>query len=888
MSLAMPVSDADAELTALLNRGGNRQALRDWLETQAKRDEQDFDQDVPVEILIKRRAQRIDWLLQHLWAHFGLQHLQDIALLAVGGYGRGELHPHSDIDILVLLKDSSQEHLHKKLEQLITLLWDLRLVIGHAVRTVDECENAARDDLTVMTNLMEARLVCGDPRLSTALRDHLSPVQMWPPDAYFKGKLEEQQNRHRKYEGTAYKLEPNLKSSPGGLRDIQNIHWIAKRRFGDQSLLAMTRRGVFLPQEYRALTRCQLFLWRVRFALHLVAGRAEDRLLFDHQKAVAARLGYVDKPGKLAVEQFMKQYFRAVLTVRNLHELLSELFSEVMLASLHDEEPVFIDHYFQQRGDRIELRDFSSFQSHPETMLLIFVHMAERSGLQRISASTIRALRHARPQLNHRYRQNPKHQALFLRLLRSRANLWQALRAMKRTGILSAFIPAFGQITGQMQFDRFHHFTVDEHTLFLLHNISRLTDPKYIGSFPHAERIMQRLVQPEILYLAGLFHDIGKGRGGDHSELGAVDALEFCTQIGLSDDEAQLVAWLVRQHLSMSLVAQRRDITDPDVIQDFARLVGDEQHLELLYVLTICDIRATNASLWNGWKDALLRDLYLATRECLRRGAPLLQADVSASTREDALNRLQEKFDDLTPVHDLWRSFGADYFPKVTGETLAWITETLLTQSEQQEGPLVVYRQHPNAGGTEILIFVHDQEFLFAAITALLAQKRVSIQAATIHTTPYDMGLDSFIVLEETGEPVTDLKRLQGIQRHLQQHLKDVSKVPLAMQQSSSKRQPFELRTEIHFHQDLRRQRTMLELITLDRPGLLARVGAAFKYCDVVLHNSKIVTLGERVEDVFFITDRELRPVSSATQQQLDHMIRLLLDATSLKKPELT
>ena len=878
--------DADAELNALLDLSIDRQALRSWLETQATKDAKDFDEGLSVETLIKRHAMRMDWLLQHLWRHTGLQQHADIALLAVGGYGRGELHPQSDIDILILLKNAVDNQIKPAIEQLITLLWDLKLVVGHAVRTVSECEAAARDVLTVMTNLMEARLLCGDPRLSSALRDHLSPVQMWPPDAFFKGKLEEQHLRHQKFEGTAYKLEPNIKSSPGGLRDIQNIHWIAKRRFGDQSLLGMSRRGVFLPQEYRALIRCQMFLWRVRYALHLEVGRAEDRLLFDHQKAVAARLGYIDKPGKLAVEQMMKQFFRAVLTVRNLHDLLAELFSEVMIGTHGHVEPEVIDNYFQQRGNRIELREFDCFEQHPETMLLIFVHIAEREGIEHIGASTIRALRHARAKMNNGYRSNPKTQSLFLRMLRARTNLWSALRAIKRTGMLSAYIPAFGQITGQMQFDRFHHFTVDEHTLFLLHNLVRLTDPKYRGSFAHAERIMQRLVQPEILYLAGIFHDIGKGRGGDHSELGAVDALQFCTDIGLTDEDAQLVAWLVRQHLSMSLVAQRRDITDPDVIQDFAQLVGSERQLELLYVLTICDIRATNASLWNGWKDALLRDLYLATREYFRRGTAISLADHSARVREDALSRLAHVFSDMNPVHDLWRTFGADYFKKVNGESLAWITETLLKRDAEHDGPLVSLRQHPSAGGTEILIFVHDQEFLFAAITALLAQKRVSIQAATIHTTPYDMGLDSFIVLEDGGEPITDAKRLQGIQRHLQQHLKDVTTVPLTLQKARAKTQPFEVKTEIRFFQDERRQRTMLELITLDRPGLLARIGAAFKYCDVLLHNAKIVTLGERVEDVFFITDRELRPVSFDTQQQLDHMIRLLLDAESLQKPE--
>ena len=879
MNQPLPAAEADKDLSALLACGADRDALRDWLQGQTERDAIAFDAGAPVETLVRRRAQRIDWLLQHLWSALGLQAQAEIALLAVGGYGRGELHPQSDVDILLLLKKAPDAVLGKQLEQLITLLWDLKLTVGHAVRTIDECEAAARDDLTIMTNLMEARLLCGDMGLSARLRDHLSPVQMWPPDAFFRGKVDEQKARHKKFEGTAYKLEPNLKSSPGGLRDIQNIQWIAKRRFGDQSLLAMTRRGIFLPQEYRALTRCQLFLWRVRYALHLVAGRAEDRLLFDLQKAVAERLGFIDQPGKLAVEQFMKQYFRAVLTVRNLNDVLVELFSEVMLGTHQKSEPELIDGHFQQRDGLLELRELDSFAKHPETLLSVFVVLAETPGLTGLSATTLRLLRHSRPRVNAAFRADPRHQQLFIRILRARANLAVALFALKNTGILGAFVPAFAQITGQMQFDRFHHYTVDEHTLFLLRNLVRLSDPQTAGLFPHAERIMQRLVQPELIYLAGLFHDIGKGRGGDHSELGAVDALAFCKQIGLSDADAELVSWLVQSHLAMSLVAQRKDITDPDVIAEFAAKVGTVQRLELLYVLTMCDIRATNASLWNGWKDALLRDLYLATKEYLRRGSALLPADVEALVRDEALQKLAERGIASEPVHDLWRLLGGDYFAKVNGETLAWVTEQLLAQPDDSDEPLVAARQLPAAGGTEFLVYVHDQEFLFAAITALLAQKRVSIQAATIHTTPYGMGLDAFVVLEEDGQPVLDLKRLQSIQRHLQQHLRDVSKVPLNLQQSSSKRQPFVLETRIAFSNDARRQRTALELITLDRPGLLARIGAAFKYCDLLLHNAKIITLGERAEDVFFITDRESRPLTAEKQQQLEHMLRLLLDS---------
>ncbi len=855
--------------------------LRAFLKEHADRHEKLFDTGAPVTQLVHARAEIIDALLQHLWQQFGLHNNHEIALMAVGGYGRAELHPHSDIDLLIV---------HHKcelpldvLEQFVALLWDLRLTIGHSVRSLEECAIVARDDLTIMTNLMDARLLCGDPVMLVLLQKQLSPVLMWPADAFFRGKRDEQYARHRKFEGTAYKLEPNLKSSPGGLRDIQNIYWCAKRRFGESSLQAFTRRGVLLPSEYRAITRCLHFLWRVRYALHCVAARAEDRLLFDLQIQVAERLGFSDAPGKRAVEQFMKQYFRAVLTVRNLNELLIQLFDEVLIGHHGEIAPEKIDDWFQHRQGRIELIDKHTFKNHPEAMLKIFVRIAENAHLNGINAQTLRQLRENRSRIDNVFRANPRHQQLFVRLLRARENLAVALFLIKETGVLGAFVPDYAAITGQMQFDRFHHYTVDEHTLFLLRNIVRLSESKQAGLFPHAEQIMQRQVAPEIMYLAGLYHDIGKGRGGDHAELGAVDALAFCREIGLSDDDAELVAWLVQKHLAMSHVAQRKDINDPDVIAEFAELVGSEQRLELLYVLTMCDIRATNASLWNSWKDALLRDLYLATADFLRRGTTLSSADMAQRTREAALLRLQEQGFGAQAVHDLWRTLGADYFTKVNAEQLVWVTTTLLHQHNPDD-VLVASRQNHEMGGTEILVYVNDQDYLFAAITALLAQKKVSILSATIHTTPYGKGLDSFLVMEETGVPVTDAPRLQSIQRHIAQHLRDAAKVVLNLSQTQHRRQPFELPTQIAIHNDDRKQRSRLELITLDRPGLLARVGAAFKYCDIVLHNAKIVTLGERAEDVFFISNHELHALNNEQQQQLIHRLNSLLETPASTK----
>lgn len=867
--------------TALQDCGTDATNLRQLLEVQAQLHEQWFASGTPAAKLIAARAELIDALLRHLWHCFGFDQQQACALIAVGGYGRAELHPWSDIDLLILYDEHASPP-PANMEAFVALLWDLKLNPGHSVRTVAECTIAARDDLTVMTNLLDSRLLVGEAMLVVQLQKALSPMLMWPPDAFFRGKLEEQYARHRKFEGTAYKLEPNLKSSPGGLRDIQNIYWVAKRRFGDSSLPAFTRRGLLSLSEYRALTRCLNFLWKVRYALHLAAGRAEDRLLFDLQISVAERLGYIDTKEKRGVEQFMKQYFRCILTVRNLNELLLQLFDEVLIGRHGEIAATKLDAHFQHRQGHIEITQPDTFTEFPEALLLIFVHIAEQTALTGITAPTLRLLRENRHHIDKNYRATPRHQQLFIRLLRARGNLALALFLMKDTGVLGALVPAFAAITGQMQFDRFHHYTVDEHTLFLLRNLVRLAEPQHAGLFAHAERIMQRQVAPEIIYLAGLFHDIGKGRGGDHAELGAIEALHFCSEIGCSDDDAELVSWLVAKHLAMSHTAQRKDINDGDVIAEFAQLVGSQQKLELLYVLTMCDIRATNASLWNSWKDALLRDLYLATSEYMRRGVAVLPADIAARVREDALQELLAKGFASNDIHDLWRTLGADYFNKNSADQLVWITQILLQQPDSDE-PLVVMRQNAQMGGTELMVFIEDQDALFAAITALLAQKKVSIQAATIHTTPYGMGLDSFIVLEENGAPINDIARMQGIQRYLAQHLHDSAKTALNLQHVSTRRLPFELPTQISFHSEVRKQRTAIQIITLDRPGLLARVGAAFKYCGVVLHSAKIVTLGERAEDVFFVTNHEQQALSGEQQQQLEQWLRTFIDKPAVE-----
>lgn len=874
------LAELQGELTRALS-GGQSLAATGKAYLKAGQDvlEQAFDAGEPVEELVAGRAALVDALLLASWRAQALD--GRLALVAVGGYGRGELHPHSDIDILVLTAPELDAATREALEAFLTGLWDHGLAVGHAVRSVAECAEAAAADITICTNLLEARLLAGSEALFAAMQEAAGPARAFPGGEFFEAKFNEQKQRHYKTLSTAYKLEPNLKSSPGGLRDLQTIAWVLKRHYGAKTLHELVDLGYLSEAEYKALLSCQSYLWKLRYGLHLVAGRGEDRLLFDYQRLLAARLGYEDQEHSLAIEQMMKRYYRSVMQIRELNDMLLNLFAEDILKRGAGDPVVLLDEHFQLRGDTIEARDPAVFERQPAALLEIFAHVAENGKIRAIRASTLRRIREAVPRIDEAFRAVPEHHALFLRILRGRKGLDKALALMKRYGVLAAYVPAYGKITGQMQYDMFHVYTVDEHTLFLLLNIYRFGKPEHAHEFPLCSHIVSKLEKPELLYLAALFHDIGKGRGGDHSVLGEGDARGFCQSQGLSEHDAHLVAWLVRQHLTMSKTAQSKDINDPDVINAFARKVGDQLHLDYLYALTVADIRATNETLWNSWKDALLRDLYLSTKRALRRGLenPINRAERIQDIQLDARALLEAARVPSREVEALWAQLGEDYFLKNSASQVAWHTAGILRHDARDE-PLIMLRKHASEGGTEIFIYIRDQDNLFAAITTLLAQKGLSILDATIHTAQNGFCLDSFVVLEEDGQPVNDPRRIKSIEKLLEKELRHVEQCPLVLQRRTPRRiAHFAVSTTVNFLPDLQAGRTAMEVITLDRPGLLSRIGHAFRAHGVRLHNAKIVTLGEKVEDMFFISDHDDAPLTDpARQDALRATIQRFLD----------
>ena len=820
-----------------------------------------------VEQLVRDRADFIDAVLCRAWDLF-LPAGSEAALIAVGGYGRGELHPASDVDVLILT-GPDPEVLASPIERFVILLWDMGLEIGHSVRSVPQCVAEAQGDVTVITNLLETRHIRGDAALYEELCVAVGPDQIWPSDAYFSAKLTEQEGRHRKFDDTAYNLEPNIKENPGGLRDIQIIGWVAKRHFGARTMQDLVGHGFLTEHEYRDLMAGQTHLWQIRFALHLLTRRHEDRLLFDYQRALATELGYQDDRNNLAVEQFMQDYYRTVMRLNRLNEMLLQLFREAIVLKNDLGPPLPINRRFQARNGYVEVVDNGIFARKPLAMLEIFLVLQQHPELHGVRASTIRLIRAHRHLIDDRFRQDIKARSLFMEILRQPTGITKALQRMNRYGILARYIPAFGNIVGRMQYDLFHVYTVDEHTLRLIRNLRRFSVPQLTNEFPLCSRTFECLPKPHLLYLAGLFHDIAKGRGGDHSLLGARDAWDFCKLHELSDYDARLVTWLVEKHLLMSMTAQRKDIEDPEVVQAFAAEVGDFNRLSYLYLLTVADMRATNPKRWNSWKNSLLSQLYTSARNTLARGLdrPQDQDILVAQKQTEARALLARQGHVGDAVTDLWRSLTFDYFLQSTPEEIAWQTGLVLDSGDDLSQPLVEIRSAPRGGATEIFLCVNDRDNLFAHSTALLDQLALTVQAARIQTADHGCAMNTFFVLEEDGSLVSSPAREEEIIMTLRVGLSEPDSFDAAVTRRVPRQlKHFDIPVEILFDQDETNQRTELRLRSCDRPGLLCRVGQAFAEHGVRLNNARIATLGAVAEDTFHLTDHENRPITDPDQ----------------------
>ncbi|MBO6850644.1 MAG: [protein-PII] uridylyltransferase, partial [Marinobacter sp.] len=850
-------------------------------------DVQAFRRVADVRALVHSRADTVDTVLRLIWNRYPFAASSDISLIAVGGYGRGELHPHSDIDLLILTRSGIRKEWQEDLGAFITLLWDLKLDIGHSVRSIEENKAAAREDITILTNLLETRTIAGPDELREILSEEVYSDDVSSDRDYFIAKRQEQQQRHQKYGDTEYNLEPNVKGSPGALRDIQTIGWITKRHFGLQNIADLTRFSILTEEEHQILFQGESFLWRLRFGLQLIADRNENRLLFDHQRALAEMLGYKDEGKRLGVELMMQSYYRTVLALAELADVILQYYDEAILGAGDADDIQPLNKRFQIRNRYIEAVNNQVFAYAPYSIMEIFVLMAQHPEIKGIRATTIRSLRAHRHLIDDAFRGDLAVTSLFMELLRTPHALDQTLSAMKKYNVLGRYLPEFGQIIGQMQHDLFHIYTVDAHTMRVIRNMVRMTSPEARTEFPLASRLIHRLPKLETLFIAGLYHDIAKGRGGDHSELGAIDAETFCEQHHLSARDTQLISWLVENHLLMSMTAQRKDISDPDIIHAFAQAVPSQAHLDYLYVLTVCDISATNPKLWNTWRASLLRQLFIETKRALRRGTetPVDRQEWVRATQSEAREILRAQNMTDEQIDGIWNTLDEDYFLQDSTVDIAWQTAAIIRHGDNPD-PLVLIRDTrggPTDGYSQIIIYMRDRVALFAATTAVLEQLNLNIVDARISSGESPFSVSSYVVLDEKGKPLgIDPARKDRVRKRLIEELDDPDDYPDIIHRRTPRQlKHFAFPTEVTLSNDTINQRTVIEVITPDRPGLLARVGQVLLEHRVRLTNAKIATLGERVEDVFFVTDEQGEQISDpAVCQTLQEDLRTMLDDT--------
>jgi [protein-PII] uridylyltransferase len=845
-------------------------SYRDWLAGVDQQLQQQFEQQAEISSLLTARSAALDHLIRQVWSEICAD-LQTISLVAVGGYGRGELHPQSDLDLMVLVTDASMEAYEEPVGRFLTFLWDLKLNVGHSVRSLNDCAEQARADVSVMTNLMEARLLCGSAELLDQMCERLAIDQMWSGRDYFVAKLEEQKQRHHRFHDTVFNLEPNLKEGPGGMRDIQTLSWVAKRHFGVNSLAGLVDVGFLEPEEGQSLLAGKLYLWRLRWALHQIAGRPEERLLFDYQRELAHQFGFRDEHDQnLAVEQFMQTFFRTVMHLERLNERLLQAFDEEFLEVEASQSIEIIDTEFQSRNGYLEALSDQVFINRPASLLGVFLVLQKRPELRGMRASTIRLLRRNLDLIDDDFRTSREAQQSFMTLLRGRGNVPELLSLMHRYEVLGRYLPEFGRVSGRMQFDLFHVYTVDQHTLSVLQYMHNIAAAGSEQSYPMFSTIHARLQKPELLLLAGIFHDIAKGRGGDHSQLGEDDARRFCRLHRLSEADTNLVCWLVGNHLVMSVTAQRQDISDPDIVNSFARAVGNLVYLDYLYLLTLADISGTSPKLWNSWKASLLSELYISARQAIQRGLenPLRRSEWIDATRREAAELLTDAGWSQAELETIWAELPDGYFLRHSAEQVAWQSGEM-RRARETALPWINTRQQGGHGTTEVFVYSRNRDGTFATILAVLGQLELNIVDARVFNTSDDRVVDTFQVFERGGKPVQREQLLQRIRDRLADALSAESLQPTPVEKPLPGRLRHFLRpTEINFGPG-GEQRTQMELICSDRPGLLATVARVMFENRVRVHAARIATFGEKVEDYFLITDFQDAPLSKPAQERL-------------------
>jgi [protein-PII] uridylyltransferase len=809
-----------------------------------------------------------DVLLADIWHTLNVN--QNNTLIAVGGYGRGELYPYSDIDLLILTHENitsdstSSENKQSDVEAFIGVLWDIGLNVGHSVRNLAECMTEAHNDITVQTNLIESRLLVGKQSHYQAFA--VSVANAIDLGTFFKAKIQEQDNRYTKYNDSAYSLEPNIKESPGGLRDLHTVLWLTRALQLSETqqsnvptlpnpresfLLVLQHHNLISLHEKRQILRHQQNLQRLRIRLHFLSNRREDRLLFDYQNALANDLGYVNTSRKRASEQLMQSYYRSVKFISLMNEILVKSLQTYAL----DNKPIVIsiNNDFEAHNHYLEVKNASVLAENPSTILEAFLIWQTNTQLKGMGPTLLRNMQRVKKLVNRDFRQNPFNRKLFIAILSQPNGVNHILRAMNRYGILGCYIPAFGKIIGQMQHDLFHVYTVDDHILNVLANLRRFAKPDLKHEFPLCTQLFAKFDAPHILYLAALFHDIAKGRGGDHSMLGTLDARRFCQAHYLPKADIELVAWLVEAHLKMSSTAQKLDLADPEVITQFAHFVKNERRLTALYLLTVADIRGTSPTVWNAWKARLLESLFYATTNALKDTKTY--SDVMIHERKVTASAKLAHYDlHLSAYQHLWQQLGEQYFSRYESNEIAWHSR-LLTPHLHTLHTIVRARLSPHGEGIQIMIYTKDRSDLFARICNFFDRMAYTIVEAKIFTTHHGYALDSFIVLDTSGSAVSYQGLLKFIEVELTHKIETSNPLEAPLKGRISRQvKHMPIQTNIAITKNSESYQHQLNVIASDKPGLLATLAHILLNNGIVLHNAKINTLGNRAEDTFLIS----------------------------------
>ncbi len=821
-----------------------------------------FERGGAVHRLLQGLSGLTDRYVRQAAAHTGVSRFA--AILAVGGYGRAELFPGSDVDLLVIPRAAPDSQEQGRIATLVQSLWDMGLAIGHAVRTVPECGQQASQDATVMTSLLESRLICGPRGVFSAFREGLAEVL--DARSFLRAKLLEQQQRHTKYEDTPYSLEPNCKESPGGLRDLQVLLWVARAAGLGASWEEMARNGLLTAAECSQIKKTQRHLKLIRARLHIVARRREDRLVFDLQHALAAAFGIEGNATRRASEMLMQTYYHAAKTVVQLNTLVllsveQRLYPEAAIESTP------LDQTFCVRAERLDIVDDLVFERAPNEILRAFFTWECRPELKGMTPRLLRALWHARGRMDAEFRRAPVNRALFLSILQQSRGVLHTLRLMNQWSVLGGYLPVFRRIVGQMQHDLFHVYTVDQHILMVVRNLRRFLASEYAHEYPLCSQLMADFDRPWLLILAALFHDIAKGRGGDHSRLGAAEVRRFCRQHDLGRDDADLVAFLVEHHLTMSQVAQKQDLADPAVIERFAALVGSDRRLVALYLLTVADVRGTSPKVWNAWKARLLEDLFRRARRAL--GGQALSADAELDGRKRESLRILQLYGLSANAHEpLWRELDVVYFLRNSASDIAWHARCLLVHVKTDR-TIVRTRLAPAGEGLEVLLYTRDQKDLFVRVCGYFESRRLSILDAKVHTTRHGYALDTFLVSDNGGGHFRTM--LESVETELTNWISNQVEPPRpAPGRVSRHSRHFPVAPTVHLQPDETGRHFMLSLVATDRVGLLYAVARVLARHNINVLTAKILTLGERVEDVFLIDGQALAHAREQLQLETD------------------